>query len=479
MKMDSGKTAIKEFYNDLAQKRDFWFNKNRFYHKEMLSYYKFFIPPNSSVLELGCGTGEIVGSLSSSHGVGVDLSDGMIDLAKEKHPNIKFVCSDVEDFGESRTFDYILLAGTLGSVKNIQGLLQKLLSMSTSDTRIIISHYNELWGPLLRFAEKIGLKMPEFFYNWLSIDDIENFLNISGYEIIRKDFRIIFPFGIPLIAGFLNKIIARFPIIRRLTLTHCIIARPVKTPENVPQLKTSVILTCRDEEKNIEGLVESIPQMGAHTEIIFVEGHSKDNTIGKIKEMIEKYPNKDIKLLKQKGIGQGDAFRMGFDQAQGDFLCWLEADLTIDPQEIKMFWDAYLSGKGEYINGTRFIYKMERKSMPLFNFIGNRLFGYVLTAILKQRFTDTLCGFKAISKRNYIRVRDNINEFGEFDPFGDFQLIFGSVKSGLKVVEIPVHYRPRQYGESKAYGKTFLSFLKHACLLLRMSFIAFVKFNLF
>ena len=245
------------------------------------------------------------------------------------------------------------------------------------------------------------------------------------------------------------------------------------------QLTSSVILTCRDEEENIEGLVKAIPLMGRHTEIIFVEGHSKDNTVAKIQEMIKKYPEKDIKLLKQKGIGQGDAFRLGFDQAKGDLLCWLEADLTIAPQEIGLFWDAYVSGKGEYINGTRFIYQMDKKSMPFLNFIGNRYFGNIFTFMLGQRFTDTLCGFKAIAKRNYQRIRQEIDYFGDFDPFGDFELIFGAIKNALKVVEIPVHYRPRQYGQSKAYGKTFFSFLKHAWLLIKMSGLAFVKIKLF
>jgi glycosyltransferase involved in cell wall biosynthesis len=170
---------------------------------------------------------------------------------------------------------------------------------------------------------------------------------------------------------------------------------------------------------------------------------------------------------------------MGFDHARGDLVCWLEADLTIPPQEISLFWDAFVSGKGEYINGSRFVYKMERNAMPFFNFVGNRFFGNVFTLLLGQRFTDTLCGFKAISRRNYLKIRKQIDYFGAFDPFGDFQLIFGAIKNGLKVIEIPVHYQPRSYGEPKAYGHGLMSFLKHVFLLLKMSWIAFKKFILF
>jgi hypothetical protein len=366
----------------------------------------------------------------------------------------------------------------VGSIGNIQVLLEKAQKWSTTDTRVFIDFYNPLWYPLIKFGEITGLKMPEMTRNWLSVDDLENFLHISGYQVIKRKYLMFFPKYLPVITYILNKFIGNLPFFRRLSLNNIVIARPAR-PLSHPENKTcSVVITCRDEEGNIEGLVTRMPQMGRNTEIIFVEGHSKDNTIAVIDEMIVKYPGKDIKLLKQKGVGQGDAFRYGFDEAKGDFVIWMEADLTTPPEEAIHFWNAYVNNQGEYVNGSRFIYKMEKSAMPLFNFLGNRFFGILFTVLLKQRFTDTLCGFKAISKRNYVRIREQIDFFGDFDPFGDFELIFGAVKNNLKVSEIPVHYHPRQYGESKAYGQSFFSFMKHAWLLIRMSYVAFRKFIL-
>ena len=365
----------------------------------------------------------------------------------------------------------------MGSVRNIQKFLQKLKQAATPETRIVISHYNELWRPLLVLAEKWRLKTPEKFINWLSIEDIENFLYLSGYQVIRRSFLILFPFYIPLISVFFNKFLCKIPVLRRFALTQVLVARVIPEPTKPEEMSCSVILTCRDEEENIEGLVERIPNMGAHTEIIFVEGHSKDRTVEKIEEMMRKYPHKEIKLLKQKGIGQADAYRLGFSEAKGDLLCWMEADLTIPPGEINLFWEAFISGKGEYFNGSRFIYQMEKNAMPFFNILGNRFFANLFTLILGQRYTDTLCGFKAISRSNYAKVQKQLYYFGNFDPFGDFELIFGVTKHCLKLVEIPVHYRPREYGEPKAYGKSFFSFIKHALLLMRMSRIAFKAFS--
>jgi hypothetical protein len=436
------------------------------------------IPKDSKILELGCATGDLIGNLHPSYGVGVDISDAMISAAKQKYPNIDFICENAENYRTDKVFDYIILSGIVGSIENIQVLLEKAQKWSTPDTRIFIDFYNPLWYPLIKLGEKTGLKMPEMTKNWLSVDDLENFLYISGYQVIKRKYLMFFPKYIPLLTYILNKFIGNLPLLRRLSLNNIVIARPAIPLPDPEKRKCSVVITCRDEEGNIEGLVTRMPKMGANTEIIFVEGHSRDNTVARIQEMIAKYPEKDIKMLKQKGIGQGDAFRYGFDEANGDFVIWLEADLTTPPEEAIHFWNAYINNQGEYVNGSRFIYKMEKSAMPLFNFLGNRFFGILFTTLLKQRFTDTLCGFKAISKVNYIKIRKQIDFFGDFDPFGDFELIFGTIKNNLKVAEIPVHYQPRQYGESKAYGQSFFSFMKHAWLLIRMSYIAFKKFIL-
>jgi SAM-dependent methyltransferase len=466
------------FYNRIAESRIKYYRRNRFYHRSILKYYSMSIPQGSSVLELGCGTGDLIGNLNVSCGIGVDISDKMIEVARRNYPTVTFFCDNAETFHTIQTFDYIILSGIAGSIENIQVLLEKALKWSSNHTRIFIDFYNPLWYPLIKLGEKTGLKMPEMTKNWLSVDDLENFLYISGYQVIKRKFLMLFPKHIPLISFIFNKLIGNLPLVRRLSLNNIVVARPLISIPDAAEKKCSVVITCRDEEGNIEGLVTRIPKMGADTEILFVEGHSKDNTVSKIEEMIRKYPAKDIRLLKQKGFGQGDAFRYGFDEAKGDFVIWLEADLTTPPEEAVHFWEAYISNKGEYVNGSRFIYKMDKSAMPLINFLGNRFFGILFTTLLKQRFTDTLCGFKAISKVNYLKIRSQIEYFGEFDPFGDFELIFGAIKNNLKVAEIPVHYSPRQYGESKAYGQSFFSFTKHGMLLIRMSIIAFRKFIL-
>lgn len=466
------KQSIKEFYNKIAEKRAKWYKSNIYYHKKRLNWLNFYMHKKSSVIEFGCKTGDLLATLSPQRGVGVDISSKMIEIARSKYKGLEFICSDVEEFENDEKFDYIIISGILGEIEDIQNFLNKIKSLSTPDTRVIVSYYNPLWQPILKLAERTGLKMPEMISNWLSLEDIENFFQISGYEVITHEFFLLFPIYIPIISEFLNRFIAKLPIIRRLCLITFVVARPLIHLDKA-NLTASVVITCRNEKENIEGLVQRIPKIGKHTETLFVEGFSTDGTREEILRMIEKYPDKDIKLLvEETKMGQGPAFRKGFDAAKGDFILWLEADLTTPPEELSKFWDAYIQGRCEYVNGSRLVYPMGKKAMPFINFIGNRFFGNLFTVLLGQRFTDTLCGLKGISKRNYLRIRREIAFFGDFDPFGDFELIFGVAKNNLKVAEIPVKYVPRSYGKTKT--KPF----RHGWLLLKMSWIAFHKFKL-
>ncbi|MBU1124488.1 MAG: glycosyltransferase [Candidatus Omnitrophica bacterium] len=470
--MPINKEEIRAHYNSIADAHEAFIRIHAYYHRAVARYYQFCIPKGFSVLELGCSTGELLSSLEPSYGIGVDISEEMVMRAKKKYPHLNFICQDIETLTLEGKFDYIIISGTLACLEDIQQFLIRIQAFCHPQTRIIINYYNHLWESLLLLGEKLHLKIPETHHNWLSIDDIKNFLHISGYEVIRYDFDLLLPIYIPLVSTLLNKTIGKLPGINRLCLSQFAVARLDIPPGDPGNLIASVVITCRDEKGNIEELVQRTPSLGVHTEIIFVEGHSRDGTREEIERVITQYPQKDIKLLIQDGIGQGDALRKGFDHAKGDFILLLEADLTTPPEELCKFWDTYCRGRCEYANGTRLVYQMQKTSMPVINFIGNRFFGNLFTWLLGQRFTDTLCGLKAITRQGYERIRRERGFFGDFDPFGDFEIIFGAVKNNLKVADIPVQYFPRHYGITKT--KPF----RHGWLLLKMCAIAFRRFKL-
>jgi glycosyltransferase involved in cell wall biosynthesis len=232
---------------------------------------------------------------------------------------------------------------------------------------------------------------------------------------------------------------------------------------------TTVVIPCRNEKGNIENAVIRLPQFCEDLEIIYVEGNSQDGTLDEINRVISAYPDKDIKVLVQDGLGKGDAVRKGFNHAHGDILMILDADLTVPPEDLTKFYKAITTGKGEYINGTRLVYPMDDQAMRFLNFWANRTFSIIFTWLLNQRLTDTLCGTKVLTKKNYDKIVDNRSYFGDFDPFGDFDLIFGATKLNLKMVEVPIRYTARSYGETQ------ISRFRHGLLLLKMVVFAYKK----
>ena len=224
----------------------------------------------------------------------------------------------------------------------------------------------------------------------------------------------------------------------------------------------SVVVAARNEAGNIAQIFDRVPDMGAGTELIFVEGNSSDDTWGAIEREIARRPAVNAHLFKQPGKGKGDAVRTGFREATGDVLMILDADMTVPPEDLPRFYEAWRSGKGEFVNGVRLVYPMEDRAMRFFNHVGNKFFSLAFTWLLSQSIKDTLCGTKVLSKRSYETIAANRGYFGEIDPFGDFDLIFGAAKYNLKIVDLPVRYGERTYGE------TNIQRWSHGMLLLRM-----------
>ena len=332
---------------------------------------------------------------------------------------------------------------------------------------MIIIYYSRLWKPFIKLATFLHIRAKTPEENWISHEDIGNLLLLTDFEIVRRDAKIIFPIYIPFISGFFNRFIAPLPFFNLFSLVNIVIARP-KINE---ALKTvSIVVPARNEEGNIEEIVKKLPKFTEDDELIFIEGNSTDNTWDKIKTVAQKYSSsRKIIIGQQDGKGKGDAVRKGFSLAGNDILMIYDADMTVPPEDIYKFYNAITDNKGEFINGSRLVYPMDKQAMRFLNMIGNKFFALSFSFLIGQRFKDTLCGTKVISRKNYLKLIENRSYFGDFDPFGDFDLIFGSTKLALKIIEIPIHYKDR------SYGNTNISRWKHGIILLRMMFFAMRK----
>ncbi len=368
-------------------------------------------------------------------------------------------------------YDYIILNNLVGDLSDVQKSLDELNNLCTQRTKILITYYNHLWEPLLKLGSILGWRKSVGEQNWLDNDDLENLLEIANFEVITRQKRMLVPIYIPFFSDFINKWIAPLPLINSFCLTTWIIAKPKALQRNT--YSVSIVIPARNEEGNIPQIIPSIPKFSKSQEIIFIEGHSKDDTWSAIKKEIanKKRRGLKVKALKQKGKGKADAVKLGFSKATGDILMILDADMSVAPCELKKFYNILANGKGEFVNGSRLVYPMEKEAMRALNKAGNKIFSWLFTWILGQRFKDTLCGTKVLFRKDYQSIVENRKIFGDFDPFGDFDLIFGAIKLNLKVVEVPIRYKERQY------GSTNINRFAHGLLLLKMTVLAYKKFR--
>jgi len=474
-KLSGRKRAILDSADRMAARRDDFIRRNNAFHRDEQSFLRFLIPAGQRVLELGCATGKLLASVQPSYGVGVDISPAMIEQARANYPDMEFVVADCETDGLQQVegpFDIILLSDTIGMFDDVQATLESLHRLCHADTRVVIAYCNYLWEPFLRLGEFLGLRMPTPEMNWLMPADIENLLELSGFQPVRRDWRQMVPYGLLGVGTLINRFIATLPGIRQMCLRHYLVARSLRVQRNT-QPSVTVLVPARNERGNIASIVQRIPPFCPDMEIVFVEGHSQDGTFEEMERVKVANPERDIKVFRQDGKGKGDAVRKGFDAARGDVLMILDADMTVPPEDLPKFYNAIASGQGEFINGSRLVYPLEKDAMRFLNRLANHAFSYLFSWLLNQRFTDTLCGTKVLRREHYIRIAAGRKYFGDFDPFGDFDLIFGASKLSLKIVEVPIRYAARTYGETQ------ISRFSHGWLLLRMVLFGYQKLKAF
>ena len=430
----------------------------KWYHDRLTEIYRFHVTPNQKVLELGCADGRLLDALKPARGVGVDFSEEMIRRARQKYRHLEFMHADAHDLSHiDEKFDVIILSDLVNDLWDVQRVFEQIKSICHPRTRILLNFYSRLWQTPLGIARALNLASSNLYQNWLTQEDINALLVLAGFETIRTSHEVLFP--LPL-GGLANRFLVRLWPFDQFALSNFVVARPVAEQAQEPVV--SVVIAARNEAGNIKSLFERTTKMGRQTEIVFVEWHSKDDTYAAIEREMAAHPSTPSQLFRQTGIGKADAVRLGFEKARGDVLMILDADMTVPPEDLPRFYEALVTGKGEFINGVRLVYPMEKEAMQTLNFFGNKFFSLAFSWLLGQPVKDTLCGTKVLWKKDYEQIAANRSYFGDFDPFGDFDLIFGAAKLNLKIIDLPIRYRER------TYGTTNISRWRHGLLLFRM-----------
>ena len=462
-------------YNLAAEAKLGSSHRHRYYGAELERLVKSLVPPGSRVLEVGTSSGAILEAVGGPNSVGLNAAPQMVALLQKRHPTLDLRVADVErDALPEGPFDAIVLSDAIGMLDDIQRALERLKPLLAPAGRIFVTYYNFVWEPLLKLAERVGLKTHWPDQNWLSMRDIENLLHLAGYEVFRRGTDILMPAHVPGVSLLMNRVASQLPVVRDLALVDYFVARAAAEPEPARLPSVSVICPCRNEKGNIREAVLRTPLMGSATELIFVDGNSSDGTVEEIEAIINEYrgPLSLRLVLQGAGKGKGDAVRKGFDAAKNDVLMILDSDLTVPPEDLPKFYRALVTGKGDFINGVRLVYPMEGEAMRFLNLLGNKFFSGALSWLLEQPIKDSLCGTKVLYKSAYDEIARQRSFFGDFDPFGDFDLLFGAARLNLRIIDVPVRYRARTYGETK------IDRFAHGWLLAKMTAFGFKKLRM-
>ncbi|MDQ6675552.1 MAG: bifunctional class I SAM-dependent methyltransferase/glycosyltransferase family 2 protein [Chloroflexota bacterium] len=443
-----------------------WSAPRKAYQTRLAEVYRNLIPSGQRVLESGMSKGDLLSALHPRFGVGIDLSSEMTRGAALRHQHLHVVQGDAEAAPFVGEFDAIVLSDLVGDLWDVQKAFEEARALLTHNGRLVLNFYNRVWEPPLAAAQRLGAATRVMPQNWLTYEDVSNLLVLADFEVTRHWVEVLLPLSLPFVGALANRYLVHFWPFREAALTHFVVARPASGSLAPHQPLVSVVVPARNEAGNITEIFRRVPELGAGTELIFVEGNSRDDTYATIERAIDAHPERRARLLKQTGRGKGDAVRLGFEHAGGEVLMILDADLTVAPEDLPRFYDALVSGKADFVNGVRLVYPMQKQAMRFLNLLGNKFFSLAFSWLLGQSVKDTLCGTKVLWREDYARIAAQRAYFGDFDPFGDFDLLFGAARLNLKIVDMPIRYRER------TYGTTNISRWKHGLLLLRMVLFA-------
>ncbi|MBV8551999.1 MAG: glycosyltransferase [Acidobacteriaceae bacterium] len=460
---------IRQHQSEIAASRANWIWKNRYYYELLSRLLRHVIEPDKRILNVRCQIGLFLDAINPAHGVGVDISPEMIDIARQTHPRFTYFESSPEDFQSAEKFDYILLCD-VGEIVDIERTLLQIRSACDRHSRLVIYSYNHLWEPVLRLAQKLRLKIPQAEQSWLSEHDLIGLLSLAGFEWLKTYRTALFPKYIPLASTFANRILAKLPLLNRLCMIQVLIARLAPRPLDPSTVTVSVVVPCKDEKGNIEDAVRRTPELGRRTELIFCDDKSTDGTGNEVRRMQQLYPDRLIRLVNGPGICKSKNVWTGFEAATGDILAILDADLTVMPEELPYFIHAITNGQAEFVNGSRLVYPIPKSAMKGANMAGNKFFSLVFSYLLGQRIKDTLCGTKVMWRSDWNRMRPMVGTWGTMDRWGDYDLLFGAAKLNLRILDQPVHYQERIYGATKM-TKVF----KNGLIMLEMCLHGFRK----
>ena len=467
--MFSRDKEVEKYYLENFDKKIFFLKIYKYFFECLSKTLKLMINESNNFLFIGICQYPLINKIDFKKISIFEISKKYFDKYKEINKD-----SSIHDVAENENeqnvlYDKILIS-SLESEKDPLSFLKKIRKSVTEDGRVFILKYNLWWIPIIKICSFLKLRVSHPYQNVISSYFLKNMCEQSDFEILHKEKQILLPINIPVLSFIFNKILAKVPILNFFCFIHVFVLRPVEKKASLDDYKISIIVPCKNEEKNIQQIVNSIPLAGKKVQVLFGDDKSTDNTLNEIKKYLKKTDQLDIDFYNAPGICKSENIYTGFEKADGDIIAILDADNTVNGEELTSFFKLLVTKRYDFINGTRFIYPMSSNAMRKLNFIGNILFSYLFSLLLDIRVTDTLCGTKVFYKKDWKKIKEYVGTWGMKDKWGDYDLLIGAKKNYLKIGEKPVYYDDRIHGESK-----MTNVLKNASRMFLIIIYSFLK----
>jgi hypothetical protein len=404
----------------------------------------------------------VISSKNSSINTFMELGSELLVVENEDLQNSILKIND--------KYDLIVITDLFELTDDIYSILKFTKSILTNDGKLLVISVNPKWNRILKLFEILKLKTNTSNRSYIHPKKIGNIARSTGFDVNQYYSRQIFPFFLFGIGKVLNKILEFLLLYFNVGIKNYLLFG-VSNNEKKSYTK-SIIIPAKNEEKNLVPLLKRIPSFNENYELIVVYGHSHDNTEQVALNLQDTFNEIDITVFKQSKNGKANAVWEAVDKAKYDLIAILDSDISVDPETLFDFFEILESGNADFVNGTRLIYPMEDKAMRAINTWGNKIFQFLISIVIGQNLTDSLCGTKVFKKSNIKKIKVWQDTISAKDPFGDFDLLFSSAFSGDKILEYPVHYRARVYGETQ------ISRFKDGYKLIRYFIESFYLFNI-
>lgn len=214
------KTIVEKHFDKIAEDYDVYTQKRNLHYSTLKDLLKKLIGDGKKVLEVGCGTGDLLFSITPQKGYGLDISSKMINKANSKYGAERNLTFSTK--WPTGSFDYVFMSDVVEHLENRYDTFTKIAHLMGPKSLFINTMMNPIWEPVEKFYEFMNWKMPEGPHERVNYSELKFEVEKADLRIVKHDYSLLVPISIPFITNFANKYLEKY--IRRFAFIEYLVA---------------------------------------------------------------------------------------------------------------------------------------------------------------------------------------------------------------------------------------------------------------